>query len=58
MPKGSLSRISETLDVSPEQRSTKEPYRGHTESDEVYTHVYICVHVGTLWYTHVYTIPS
>ena len=40
------------------QELLREPCRGHTESDVVYTLVHCCVHVGTQRYTHVYTFPS
>ena len=46
------------LDVSPEESCIQELYRGHTQSEVVYTCVHSCVHAGTQLYTHVYTRSS
>ena len=44
--------------LAPRNSPRSELYRGHTESEGVYTRVYCCVHVGILVCTHVYTYPS
>ena len=50
--------LIEDLGIAPEAGHRRELHRGHTESVVVYTRVHYSVHVGTLWYTRVYTSPS
>ena len=55
---GTLSRISGEPGHQPLQTDIREPNRGYTQSEVVYTCVHCCVQVGILMCTHVYTFPS